>query len=271
MKPEVSREIEEETVIQDGKVVETEAEFNPYEREIVLPSLGKFYGDKLPGGKVKIRGITVAEEKFFASTKQNMLNNINKVLERCLITKALPLDDYLVTDKMFLFLNMRALSYGNDYSFDSVCGNPNCQGKFKKTVTIPEGLKIRTAKEDSVEPFYVKLPRVGATVGLRFLRGSDEKTVAKYVKQTNSMVEGNAGYSYRMALSLVTIDGQEKEILEKLVFCEKLMGKDSFVFRDAIEKNQTGADLTIESTCPECGEETNSTIQFTSDFFRPSL
>ena len=107
------------------------SEINPYQIDVILPSRGRFYGDRLPDGKVTIRPMTVKEEKLLAGGG-NKLSLADKVLERCMISNTMPLKDMILTDKFFLLLNLRAISYGPEYTFELRCG---CEFKFKKTIT----------------------------------------------------------------------------------------------------------------------------------------
>jgi len=242
--------------------------FAMFQEEVELPSLGKFYGDKLLGGKVVIRPITVQEEKLMVSARDRV-GVIDKVLDRCLVTRALSVDDYLMTDKFFLVLNLRTLSYGPDYTFLMTC--ISCKNEFKHHVRLPEGLRKKVASDDDVEPFEVHLPVSNKTLTCRFLRGHDEKAVDQYVKSTDVVSEGDPAYAYRLSCGIVTIDGQDPGLMQKLAFCENMLGKDSLALRTEFEKRQTGIDLRTTAICPACQYENTTLIEFTTEFFRPGV
>lgn len=126
-----------------------------FSREVTVPSKGKFYGDALPDGKVVIKPISVMEEKYLVSAR-NRLATADKILERCITSKCIPLSQMLMTDKFYLLLNLRAITYGTAYSFSLVC--KSCEAEFKHSIELPDGLVVRSATDASTEPFEVKLP-----------------------------------------------------------------------------------------------------------------
>ena len=242
----------------------------PFQKEVVLPSQGKWYDDKLPDGKVTIRPITVTEEKLLMA-RGSRGKIIDRLCEKCILSDCIPMSEMLVTDKFFLLLNLRALTYGPDYGFTLEC--PSCGTKFKHSVVLPDGLTVMVATDDDVEPFDVKLPVCGKTVSLRFLRGEDEEKIESFARnQPNVKPEdGDPTYAYRLSCYLVAIDGKQVDSLEALHFCERMIGGDSAVYRRAIADHETGVDLTINAACPSCREEVSTSIPMTSDFFQASV
>lgn len=241
-----------------------------FETEVTLPSLGKFDAGKIPDGKVRLRPIGVTEEKYLVSAK-NRLVAADKILSRCVINCAVSMSDMLMTDKFFLLLCLRNVSYGPEYSFKLTC---RCQYEFPYTVIIPDGLKLAIAAEGDVEPFDVALPVSKKTLSLRFLRGYDEEAIEAYSAQlTPAQIadEGDPAYAYRMSRHIVSVNGTAIDSLAALHLCESLIGRDSLALRTAITSHETGAKLTVSTTCPKCRKELVSPIQFTSDFFPVSV
>lgn len=243
---------------------------NLFEVDVELPSRGRFYGDTLPGGIVTIRPITVDEEKLF-SASGSKLAVADKILEKCIVSKCVPLCDMLMTDKYYLFLNLRSSSYGSEYLFKQRC--KACGTVFNHSVMLPTGLTLKMATEDDTEPYDVKLPVSGKTLSLRFLRGSDEKAVEDFISQLPSADsdEGDPAYAFRLARHIAKMDGEDVDSLEKLNFCESMIGKDSLKMRQAIATHETGADLSIESTCPGCRKVIVSSLPLTDEFFPSSV
>lgn len=238
-----------------------------FSSEVCVPSKGKFTPDIIPEGKVRLRPIGVQEEKYLLSSNGSRLALADKVLTKCIVLPAgLNLDDVLMTDKFFLLLCLRNLSYGPEYTFPVTC---SCKYAFPHTVTLPDGLSIITPDDSFVEPFFADLPVVGKRVGLRYLRGRDEAAIEAYVAQLKpaQLDDGEPSYLYRLACHLVSVDGAAIDILEAMNFCGKLVGRDSLALRKAVQSHQTGASLMIKAQCPKCRKELVAPIQFTSDFF----
>jgi len=255
----------------EGTKVKTDEKLHPYQEEVQLPSRGKFYDPVIPEGKLLLRPITTDEEKLFLASGSRMAV-ADRVLSACLLTANVAISDLLMTDKYYLLLNLRALSYGPEYAFAIPCRG--CGAKFNHTVVLPTGLNLKIATETDVEPFDVELPVCKQTVSLRFLRGFDEEAVDDYVKQLSSGAaeQGDPGYAFRLSRHIVKIDGKEVDQLAKLAFVETpLIGRDSLAIRRAIAERETGADLTVEATCPSCRATLSTLLPFSNEFFPSSV
>lgn len=235
---------------------------------VELPSLGKFYDGRLPDGKITIRPIKVREEKLLAGAG-NRMALVDKVLEQCMLTKTLPVRELLLTDKFWLMLNLRSISYGSEYMFSLKCG---CGLEFRHSLSLPTGLQVKRATAGDVEPFDVTLPSCKKVVSLRFLRGTDEEEVERFIKQLprNAGDEGDSAYVYRLSRFIVKIDGKEMDSLEKQRFCEDLIGQDSLAIRRAIGEHETGPILTISARCPSCATDVVTSLPLTNEFFPSS-
>lgn len=256
-----------------GTKVESDAAKNmgsPYAIEVTLPSKGKFYDGKIPEGKVRLRPITVEEEKLFLATGRRS-DIADRVLARCIESPLIILSDMLMTDKFYLLLTLRALSYGQDYAFKLVC--PSCSTEFNHTLRLPEGLKLKVADDTDIEPFEVKLPLSGKTLQLRHLRGYDETEIDNYLKQLPNVntADGDPAYAFRLSRFIVSIDNDVLDTLQKLQFCETMLGRDSLAMRNAIQTHETGPDLTLEVNCPSCRRSIRSSLPMTNEFFPASV
>ena len=237
---------------------------------VQLPSRGLFYDGRVPDGNITLRPMTTQEEKMLLSPKKDRLAILDNVLTRCIVTKDIPLADMLIGDKFFLLLTLRSITYGMEYKFQTRC--PSCNWDSQVILSIPKDLEIRVLEEADKEPFEVKLPSSGKTLGLRLLRVRDEVEVQRRVRQTSMkgpVVEGDPAYEYRLALHIVTIDGEEVNVLQALTLCENMLGGDSLVMRNAIDEQSPGVRLLLHNACDRCGETYDRTMPFTASFFRP--
>lgn len=248
----------------------TEKKLNMFECEVELPSCGRFYGDLLPEGKVTLKPISVNEEKYLVGAR-NRLAAADKILERCIVSPCIPLSDMLMTDKFYLLLNLRSLTYGPKYAFTLTC--KSCQEEFKHSIELPTGLVVRRATPASVEPFDVKMPNTDDVLQLRFLRGSDETEIEMYAKQLPATKEdeGDVTYAYRLSRHVVSINGQSLDALQRLSYVEKLFGRDSLAIRSALDERQTGADLNLQAACTSCRKANSYALPFTAEFFPSRL
>lgn len=252
------------------EVVSEKEQETAFQTELQVPSRGRFDGESFPEGKVILRPISVPEEKIFLSSKTQMAV-ADEVLQRCIVSDCPAVGEMLMTDKYFLLLNLRSISYGPEYSFKMKCGA--CRKEFNHKVELPKGLSMKIATEDDVEPFDIALPISGKTLALRFLRGTDEDAIDTYVSQLEGINpdDGDPGYEYRLTRHIVTIDGEPVDALKKLNFVKSMIGRDSLAMRRGIAEHETGIDFSLELTCPSCRQDIKTSLLLTNEFFPTSV
>ena len=243
--------------------------------EVVLPSGGKFYGDAVPDGKVMIRPWTTEEEKLLLTARRNREDVVDRVLDACLLTRTLPLKDYLVGDKACMLLALRCITLFPEYEFPAQCSQ--CGKTAKHVVDLKRDLVTKRLIEEDKETFKIKLPMCGKEVELRRLRGSDEITIRREIKKRSSIDtsdgpdRGDPTYLHSLALAIVSIDGvvAEGDTARRLLEKPPLNGRDSLFLQKAINDNECGVDLAFTITCPQCNFEWSVEVPMTDEFFRP--
>jgi len=239
--------------------------------EVLLPSKGLFYGDKLPDGKVRVRPLTTREEKLLISSRAEVRNKlIHTIVSDCIVEedrKKMPFNEYLVGDVIYLFIYIRSLTYGPEYMFFPAC--KYCGKPMRVEIRLPHELGIYKFTEDSKEPFETMLPKSGKQVGLRLLRIGDEKDIEKYAKTKRN--DEQADFAYRIAKHIVQYDGQEitdpssPEFINRV---ESMHALDSEHIRETVIANDCGVDLQLDRECGECGRNVEIYFEMTVDFFR---
>lgn len=237
--------------------------------EVLLPSLGMFYDGALPEGKVRVRPLTTREEKLLISSRAEVRNKlIHTIVRDCIIEedrKKLPFEKYLVGDVIYLFIYIRALTYGADYMFFPPCSY--CKKPMKVQIVLPHDLGVYRFKEDSQEPFETTLPKSGKVISLRLLRIEDEKAIDDFAKTRRT--EDDPEFAYRIARHVTKIDGEEVTDTAKIVpLVESLHALDSEHIRETIIDNDCGVDMQLERDCSECGLRNDIYFEMTVDFFR---
>lgn len=245
--------------------------------ELTVPSRGVLYNGALPGGVVAYHPMTAKEEKLLAGGRGGV-GIIDSILKSCMPNLPLPVDELLLNDKYFMLLVLRAQSYGSRYRFPVKCDG--CDRKFTHEVNLGfsvEGeeeentFSVRVLADDTVEPFEVKLPMSGDTIGFRLLRGRDEKQIQRFAESAaaKGRQEGDPSYIYRRAKHIVTVNGEELDSFTAQAYVEEMIGGDSAAFDKAISDVDCGVDTGVKAECPICYEVNEFNLPMSSEFFRP--
>lgn len=250
-----------------------------YNSTVTLPSRGVLYDGKVPDGTVTVEPWSTKEERILASPSVPFSSALDKLIQKCTDIEMSP-SDLLLVDRWFLFIWMRCISYGGDYSFQYKCDS--CGEQQTHFMNLEKDLDVVYSDDEEMlaaagltelrEPFELTFPVNEHTIGWRMLRGADETRVDKYVKQLRrrkSFVDtDDSGYLYRAALRIETIDGNKTDVVSALKFIEDLRGRDSLAFREAIDSVSVGIRPDLFITC-KCGWENEITIPLDKTFFRP--
>jgi len=253
-----------------------------YHGELVLASKGFFYDEKLKDGTVHVTPWGTQDERLLISPSINFTDTVTRLIKRCTDLEMDPVD-LLLVDRWHLFLYMRCLSYGGDYSFNYRC--EECGEKMRHTMDLEKDLEVTYADDEHLlealetplleEPFSLHFPVNDKTIRWRMLRGRDEIAVDKYVKRMRqssrkSLPKGeDPGYAYRLARRIVEIDGEEPSISDALGLIESLRGKDALAIRQAIRSVDFGVEQDLHPICDNCGWENEVSLPLDKTFFLP--
>lgn len=240
-----------------------------YLKEVQLPSRGIFYSGQVPDGWVSVEPMGTREEKLYASSQSGGIRIIDKIFDSC-VTCPISHNELVLGDRLYLLLQLRSVSYGDEYEFPFRCRE--CNAKCYEIIKLSE-IPIRAADNGQQPTFQVKLPILGVELELRLLTGIDEDKVRRYVGQLNARTRGKSDpieYIYRLARRIVSIDNQSVGIKEAMELVESIKGKDSLALRDEIDDHDVGPELEVEPMCTSCGFVNGPLVMpFDSEFFRP--
>lgn len=249
--------------------------------DVILPSLGKINGIK---DTVSLRPMKTREEKFFGTMAgaAGAHKLLSKLIESCSDLTINP-TDLIIDDRLHLLFKLRSLTYDNEYKLKIRCDS--CNRKFVYVYDIEEA-SISYLEDDSVT-FEVKLPLSKDVLTVKRLTGKDEISIINYEKQMERVKNTRQGggfkegqgtslvddptYTYRMALQITAINGQEKNKNETLHYVDDMYGKDSLRLRNTVDDNALGMNLEIDMECSYCGVDNDRILPMTAEFFRPRL
>jgi hypothetical protein len=273
----------------------SQEELLPWE-DIVLPSQGLYYGNQIPGGKVRVRPMGLMTDKILATPRLAQSGQaLDEVYKRCVDMSNFDPLDLLVGDRVFILFVLRGITHGNLYEFMLKCPNEACGANSSHTYDLnATALTVKPPKHMS-EPVRVVLPYLSEFtkrdfyVDVRFMRGRDtqimsqkRKFVEKAVGQTarpKSQQQDDSPRPTRQTiidqtleenLNLLIINANgvtDRHAIAQLV--TGMHGRDTATIRGVIRDEAPGLDTEIYVTCPECGTDIEMELPITDSFFRP--
>jgi hypothetical protein len=232
---------------------------------------------KLPSGGLIYPEDTVVVKPFSINTESIMVSSKNSIQKMCEIVKAVTTTsidpmDMLVDDVYLILAVARALTYGEQYSFSSVC--PACGHSELVSLRVPDQLPTRIWDKEKPPVLSVDLPVCKDTVQFKYLTLEDEKQLTDYERSVSSIFKDDAGkmlYIRRMAKQLVSVNGgQPDDIAESDAYVASIAGEDMTTFYDAISKQQPGIQYKWDMRCDSCGHQYEAFVPIRQDFFRRS-
>ena len=236
---------------------------------VPLPSRGLLYGGHYSKGFITVRPAITKEESVLYS-QGDTLNHVNKIINGCVVNPEMDSMDLLVADRFAILIYLRIFSYGALYQVPYRC--KECDKKNDTTVDLAKDLEVNYMNEDAEEPFEFDFPMSDNYVHFRLLRGTDEAEIVKRSKRLmlKSMDEGDPSNIFRLATTIVGINGHEATPDQALKFIENLLPGDSHAFNDFIEDTEGQIDTRIYRECGFCGAEQEFAMPFSAEFFRPT-
>jgi len=248
---------------------------------VSLPSRGILYpkGTPMNSGKLSLTPMTMVEEAIFNTPGGD---SIDRMLKRC-IAETVEVNSLIGSDKFFLFLMLRAISYGPEYTFNWTCPSrknmrESCGHKNTKTVNIPDDFQMKYLDDADVEPFTVRLPDSQREISFRLMRGYDEPVIERYSKgletqRKQGITVENTVPAFRLSRQILKVDGKDVTNApeEKLMaFIISLPAKDVQFLKAQVSFYTPGISTDVTLVCDSCGYVQEGDLPFTATFFRLS-
>lgn len=240
---------------------------------LVLPSLGVFYENKVPGGKGKIFPIRGEQEELLAGAGDGVEASpvLRLVVDQLSDFNGLPSEELLVSDWIYILLNILAFSYDPILTFSPLCPDHAVRVPTSIDIEKMECKRIDLKQMDQwKEPFETEaLPLCRDKIGWRLLRIHDFEEVESYVSQVQdaSMSPGKPGHIYTMARHIETINGKKPKSAEKMQWVRSAIGKDLRALQRAFDAKETGYNLRPKFRCPK-GHWFRARLPLDGRFFR---
>lgn len=282
-KKEPNIQLKGENIV-DEIISHSEEDFLPWE-EIQLPSLGLYYGDLLPDGKLQVRPMGITAEKILSTQRLAATGkSIDLMLKRCIkFPNGLNPEDLLIGDKNFLFFYIRGITYGPDYNFLYTCSDKQC-GRASEYEGSLHDVRVKFAKPElGPEPFKIELPILSASAKkkvwakAKMLRGKESREIMNEISTSRRYEDLDATIdetiSSNIARLIVEVGTDESSTTDKekiRKFVERLHSNDAKKIDKFIEEASPGVESRVKLVCQHCGNEMNGELPITEAFFRPS-
>jgi len=228
----------------------------------------------------EIRGLKGKEGKLLSDrTAARAGSTFEKILAGCWTATTdpgiydLPVDGsvdwskVLVGDRFYALLQIRALTFGDEYAFSVQCPAAICRERFEWTLNLQE-LPVVALSDASKAAFRAgnrfetTLPRDGRKVWFRLMTGADEARAVTALKAGRDGVLLAA-----LALRIVEIenvaDGEKRRFLDDMEMA------DATALLDQFDDADGGVETSIEIECPSCLGVQDVELPFERGFFLP--
>lgn len=229
----------------------------------------------------EIRGLKGKEGKLLAdraSAKSGV--TFDRILAGCWLATLdpglYPLEDgqpldwskVLVADRFYALLQIRSLTFGDEYAFQVQCQSAGCRERFEWELNLRD-LPVRTLSEEARAAFRdcnrleTELPRDGRKVWFRLMTGADEVRAAAALRSSR-----DGALLTALAMRIVEIEGVKKE--DRRRFLDEMELADATALLDRFDEADGGVETSIEVECPVCGAVQDLQLPFERGFFLPT-
>lgn len=221
--------------------------FEPPAELVELPSHGYLYkgvtndADILEKGAVRIRPMTVHEEKILSTPRIVRSGQaLDMIFQNCIKSDIDP-GELLSSDRVYLMLWLRSVSYGNIYRFKLTC--PDTNREFEHEVDLSTHPIEEMENPDIKEPFEYTLPVSKFTVLFRLPRGKDELEIIKLQNKPKKVNDIDETVVHRLKSAILKITRPDGEVLPdnlKEQFVESMIARDASFIRNKLEELDSG-------------------------------
>ncbi len=229
----------------------------------------------------EIRGLKGKEGKLFAARSAAQSGaTFDKILAGCWLAtvdpgiyvlgegETLDWSKVLVADRFYALLQIRSLTFGDEYAFSVQCQRAGCRERFEWELDLKD-LPVRALTDEARAAFRdgnrfeTRLPRDGRKVWFRLMTGADE------VRAASALRAGRDGMLITaLAMRIVEIEGVKAD--DKRRFLDDMEMADAAALLDSFDETDGGVETSIEVECPVCGGVQDVQLPFERGFFLPT-
>ena len=224
--------------------------------------------------------MSMLDETIFAEDGLDLSLAVDKILKRC-VQETIDINSLLGSDKFFLFMMLRAVTYGPEYTFEWTCTKETapqvvCGHVNTTTINIPNDFKMKYLGDDDSEPFEIVLPESGKDLSFRLLRGHDEEAVKRFTeeieeKRRDGIQALDTTGIFRLSRHVLKVEGNDATKAPRdmvMNFLASLGARDRQHLKDKIRFYTPGLDTGLKLKCDKCKFVHSWDMPLTADFFR---
>lgn len=234
------------------------------------------YSTKLisTGKTIKYRPFTVKEEKLFLMASESeevdvVVDTVKQVLNNCIVTKNINVDDLPVFDIEYLFLKLRAASVGEVVNLKYKCNNilPASEGqeerKCNHVVEIELNVNNIVPDKISINNKIEITQNMGVVMKYPTFDLLKEYDISDEITATTNMMVKCIDYIYDKENIYYTKDFKNEELVE---FVDGMQTKDLDKIREFFE-SMPKLKKDVDFNCPKCGYEEKISVEGLQNFF----
>jgi len=216
---------------------------------------------------ISLCNLSIKEIKFFKALARSgdLEQFVDNLLSNTSQTK-FNVDRLVVGDRIFLFYMLRALTFGKDYSFKTICSG--CFQPLEFDVDIFE-MNKKTFDPSLSNPIKKTL-KSGITLDFILPTREIEKQVIVETKTyKNEFPAGEPPDTLFLAKRIIKSVNGDNDPMNVYKYVEDMPLLDWFELDEYIQKVSPGLDLDLVITCDSCGKENKEKLSpYPDEFFR---
>jgi len=241
-----------------------------FQKRIKLLSGGYVKPDSFPNGEITVFPWDANIDDWLAERvrKGNRDMLLFDLCAQVCDLNGCPLDAFVIGDVNTVLLVSRSLRYNGIVEYECTC--PNCRTTTVETITVPDELG-RVGEKDTSYPGFdtLTLPECQDVLQVRPLQVKDESIILAREPASKALMTDRVMH---ILMPIVSInDGKPDAWEEATRWYNALSPSDAQYLEDRENELYPHLATEIPHLCDQCQKKFKHTLDFTAEFFRPSL
>ena len=253
-----------------SKLKSLEPRRTQFQKKITLLSGGFTKPDSFPNGEITVYPWDASIDDWLAerARKGDQSNLLYQLCAQVCDLNGCPIDNFVVGDINTVLLVSRSIRYNSVIEYDSEC--PGCGFVTQERIVVPDELRrVGEKGSDYAGWDEVALPDCGDVVRVRPLLVRDEKHISARDDTDKKLISDHVIHIITPIVSIN--DGSPDSKEEVMRWFNAISPRDATVLEAFENENYPHLDTSIPHQCDRCRKKYTHALDFSADFFRPSL